>query len=161
MKIVSKADLNRILLLFLLSICSIASSFSQSPYVKKYQPVADSLSRQYGIPTGVILGVAIIESGSGTSRNARLLNNHFGIVGKNNVLKTHGIKTMYRQFPTIEDSYVAFAKLVASKPYYAKLKGNPSCEAWVTSISNYGYSTQPAAWRKTIMNAIRKSGLMK
>src|SRR5688572_4035402 len=68
---------------------------AQSPYIKKFKPLADSLSEEYKIPTAVILGVAIIESGAGTSRNSKLLHNHFGIIGKNDLLKTKGIKSRY------------------------------------------------------------------
>ena len=56
-------------------------AFAQSKYIKQFKPLADSLSEEYKIPTAVILGVAIIESGAGTSRNSKLLHNHFGIVG--------------------------------------------------------------------------------
>src|SRR6202012_48508 len=73
-------------------------AFSQSKYIRKYRPLADSLASESDIPAAIILGVAVIESGSGTSRNCRLLNNHFGIVGKNIVFKTHGVRTKYKQY---------------------------------------------------------------
>ena len=69
-----------VLLLF-----SVLTASAQSRYIKRYQPIADSLSEVYGIPTSVMLGIAIIESGAGSSRNCKLLNNHFGIKGKNDV----------------------------------------------------------------------------
>ena len=75
------------------------SGFTQKPsFREKYQPLADSLAAAYKIPSAVILGVAIIESGNGTSRNSRLLRNFFGIKGKNNLLKTKGIRSSYKQY---------------------------------------------------------------
>lgn len=61
---------------------------AQSKYINTYKGIADSLSKEYNIPLKVIFGIALIESSNGTSRNCRLLKNHFGIVGKNNLLQT-------------------------------------------------------------------------
>ncbi len=90
----------RLLMLILLSVI-FNSSFAQTKFVKKFRPLADSLSTEYGIPASVMLGVSILESSSGTSRNCKLLNNYFGIVGKNKLFKTKGIKTRYKQYDTV------------------------------------------------------------
>lgn len=140
------------LLLFLISVCG----FSQEKYISTYRPVADSLSEAYGIPAAVILGVAFIESGAGTSRNSKLLNNHFGIVGKNNLLKTKGIKSRYKQFPTVASSYIAFCRLLASKKFYPKLKGNMDYKAWLEAMSKAKYSEAPLEWKKRITSVIKK-----
>src|SRR5271169_2393871 len=87
---------------------------AQSKYVQKYSALADSLSEVYGIPSAVMLGIAIIESSSGTSRNCKLLNNHFGIVGRNNLLRTRGIKTKYKQYPDSKSSYIDFCRLMTT-----------------------------------------------
>jgi len=128
----------------------------QDQYVKKYKPLADSLSKTYQIPVKVILAVAIIESGSGTSRNARLMNNHFGIKGKNSLLRTHGIKSAYKQYPSVYDSYLDFVNLLSRRKYYARLKGNPSEEAWFDAMSKAGYSVRPAEWKQLMINAAKR-----
>jgi Bax protein len=97
---------NGLLVLFLLLVFQSVSA--QSKYIKQYKPIADSLSGIYGIPTSVMLGVAIIESGAGKSRNCKLLNNHFGVKGKNDLMKTKGIKSSYKQYTDGRASYVAF-----------------------------------------------------
>ena len=98
------------------------SGFAQTrSFIQKYRPLADSLSVEYGIPTSVILSISILESASGTSRNCRLLNNFFGIVGKNNLLKTRGIKSRYKQYENDTASFVGFCKLQTKKKYYQKL----------------------------------------
>jgi Bax protein len=132
---------------------------SQSKYIRKYRPIADSLSEIYGIPTSVLLGIAIIESGAGSSRNCKLLNNHFGIKGKNDLLKTKGIRTAYKQYPDGRSSYVAFSKLMARKKFYPKLKGNMDHSLWLDAISKSGYSTVPDEWKRNITAAIRKHKL--
>ncbi len=151
----------KIKLLPVLLFCLFATlnGMAQSSYVKRYKPLADSLSDVYGVPTSVMLGVAIIESGAGKSRNCRLLNNHFGIKGKNNLQKTHGIKSSYKQYKDSRASYIAFCQLMTRKKFYSKLKGNKDHHAWLDAISKAGYSTVPDVWKRNITAAIRKHKL--
>ncbi len=146
------------LLVFLL-IFTVHSLFAQSKYIKKYRPLADSLSCVYGVPTSIILGVAILESGSGTSRNCKLLNNHFGIVGKNDLVKTKSIKTRYKQYKDSRASYLDFCKLMAKKRFYKKLKHNPDYKLWAVEISKSGYSEVPDYWKTKVMETIKKNKL--
>lgn len=131
----------------------------QSKYIREYKPIADSLSAIYGIPTSVMLGIAIIESGAGKSRNCRLLNNHFGIKGKNNLVKTNGIKSAYKQYPDGRSSYVAFSQLMTRKKFYKRLKGKMDYKLWLDAISKSGYSTVPLEWKKNITSTIKKHKL--
>jgi flagellum-specific peptidoglycan hydrolase FlgJ len=142
----------------LLFLCSTGSA-QTTAFIKKFKPLADSLSSSYGIPVSIILGVAIIESGNGTSRNCKLLNNYFGTVGKNNLLKTKGIKTRYRQYPDAKASFVDFCAIITRKQYYKKLKGNRDYKLWVEAMSKAGYSEDPDVWRKEVYKAIRNNKL--
>lgn len=136
------------------------SGFTQkSSFREKYQPLADSLATVYKIPSAVILGVAIIESGNGTSRNSRLLHNFFGIKGKNNLLKTKGIRSSYKQYKSDTASFVDFCKLVERKKFYPILAGNPDYKPWILALSKTGYSEVPETWRKLITGAIQKNRL--
>lgn len=155
---ITRTMITKVLLLFsLLFICQAGSA--QSKYIKKFRPIADSLSDEYGVPASVILGVAIMESGSGTSRNCKLLHNHFGIVGKNNLLKTKGVKTRYKQYPDALASYVDFCKLMKKKKFYKRLKGNMDHKLWADAISKAGYSEIPEIWKKRLLDIIRKNKL--
>ena len=151
------AGIRTLLFGLLLVICQ--GAFSQSKYIKRYRSIADSLSEIYKIPASVILGVAILESGSGTSRNSKLLNNHFGIVGKNDLLKTKNIKTRYKQFPDVLASYVDFCKIIKKKKFYKKLKDNKDHTLWVDAISKAGYSEIPEYWRRKVLETIKKNKL--
>lgn len=128
-------------------------------YINKYHDLVEKLSAEYGIPVSVITAISIVESGAGQTKNGRLLNNHFGIVGKNNLLKTKGIKTMFKQYPNAEASFKDFCEMVSRKRYYAKLKGNKSSLLWINAMAKAGYSTQPEVWKKLILNAIKKYNL--
>jgi len=132
---------------------------AQTKYVKKYRPLADSLEKEFGIPASVILGVAIIESSSGTSPNCKLLNNHFGIVGKNKVFKTKRIRTRYKQYPDSRASYIDFCKVLSRKKFYKKLKGNLNYHLWLDAISKSGYSEVPSIWKQRITSAIQRNKL--
>jgi flagellum-specific peptidoglycan hydrolase FlgJ len=113
----------------------------------------------YGVPTSIILGVAILESGAGKSRNCKLLNNHFGIVGKNDLLKTKNIKTRYKQYTDSRASYIDFCKLMRKKKFYKKLKDNNDYKLWVDAISRAGYSEIPDYWKQKVLETIKKNKL--
>lgn len=145
-------------ILWILIICLpvICGAQSTQSYINKYRPLADSLSASYGIPAAVILAVATIESSSGAGKNAKILNNHFGIMGKNKLLKTRKIKTRYKQYPNITASYIDFCNLLAKRKYYKRLKGNINYHLWVDAISKSGYSELPLEWKKRVTMIIKK-----
>jgi flagellum-specific peptidoglycan hydrolase FlgJ len=149
----------RLLLPIFLSLV-LNSGFAQAKsFIKKFRPMADSLSIEYSIPASVILGVSMIESGSGTSRNCKLLNNYFGMAGKNKLYKTKGIKTRYKQYPDALSSFDDFCKLVKKKKFYKKLKGNNDYKLWIDAISKSNYSEIPLIWKQRVLEAIRKNKL--
>ena len=80
-------------ILLVLSFSSVKAQKKHS-YIEKHKEIAAQLSQEYGIPSTVILAVAFVESGGGTSKNSQILNNHFGIVGKNTVNKS----TVFQKF---------------------------------------------------------------
>jgi len=149
----------RIFILLIGLFLSSSSTFSQTAYVKKYQPLATELSEEYGIPIAVILGIAIHESGSGTSRNAKLLNNHFGVKGKNKLQKEKGIYSAYKQYDDVKDSYKDFCKIIKKKKFYSGLKGNRDYTIWIEAISRAGYSVITTVWKERVLSTIRKNKL--
>jgi Bax protein len=150
--------ITRFILLIAMLFPLLATAQTKS-FITKFRPLVDSLSAEYGIPRSLIFGVSIIESSSGTSRNCKLLNNYFGIVGKNNLLKTKGIKTRYKQYDDANASFVHFCKVVSKKKYYKRLKGNGDYRLWTEAMSQHGYSEVPAVWRSRINEAIRTNKL--
>jgi flagellum-specific peptidoglycan hydrolase FlgJ len=129
-------------------------------YIAKYKPLCDSLSVEYGIPSNVILGIAMHESGNGTSRVCRLIHNHFGIVGKNNLRQTHNIKSRYRAYENDTLSFVHFCQYVSARKYYQNLKGSTNINNWLYAVGRAGYCPRPKLWSTMIINILKKSHLL-
>lgn len=125
-------------------------------YIENNRALASELSQQYGIPSAVMLAVAFVETGGGSSRAAKTFNNHFGIVGKNHVTKSR-----YKSFTSKKESFIAFCKLLSRKKYYAALKGNSNYHKWIEEIAAAGYSVQPTEWKRRIHLIINTYGLDK
>ena len=144
------------ILFYLFCFSSSLNLLSQADYFKKNQALADSLGIEFQIPSCLILGVGFLESGGGKSKVAKTLNNHFGIVGKNNLPKNGNFKSKYKYYKSITDSYIGFCNLVASKKYYPELKGNTSIEKWAKAIASQGYARDANAWSKYIIKLTGK-----
>jgi flagellum-specific peptidoglycan hydrolase FlgJ len=127
-----------------------ATERSAQAYVRTYKAIALSKSNEYSIPYKVILGIAIVESGSGQSRTARELNNHFGIVGQNSLKR----KTRYRQYGDVKESYDHFCRVLTRKTFYSSLKSTRNHELWIRAISRTGYSEMPSIWEKRVLGVI-------
>ena len=138
-------------LFLLLVLTSSKQAFAQtSRYIKQYTHLADSLSKVYAIPRNVILAIAVVESSSGSGRVHNLLNNHFGIVGRNNLKITHQIKTRYKQYPNAIASFKDFCVLISKKRFYPELRGEWKSREWVEAISKVGYSAIPSLWMQRV-----------
>ena len=116
--------------------------------------MAAVLYLQYGIPAPVILSVAAVESSGGMGPTARVLNNHFGMVGKNSFVNHKGHKSRYKQYSNELASYVDFCRLMTRKRFYNKLKDNDDCTAWIKAISHCGYSEQPGQWEQKVFSVL-------
>lgn len=143
------------LFIFFILILITQVSRAQTAYIRHYRPLSDSLSAAYGIPTSIILGIAIIESGSCSSQNCKLLNNHFGIVGRNNIFHKKR-KSRYKQYPNSTASYIDFCRLMTRKKFYKTLKGNLNYALWADAISKSGYSEVPSVWKQRLLTTIKK-----
>lgn len=126
-------------------------------YIKKYKPLVEKLSAEYQIPYSIIMSVSIIESGGGKSKNCKLLNNFFGIVGKNSLHKLKGktYRSRFKQYPDAEASFRDFCHKMSKKKFYESLQGNDDYHLWVNAMSKSGYSEFHQIWKKNILNAIK------
>lgn len=151
----TKMKKTRIFLIFLLTMFLSVHSFGQQhKYIQKHTSLAEELSHLYGIPPAIILAIAFVETGGGSSKGAKVYNNHFGIVGKNTV-----VKSRYKSFSTSKESFIAFCELVSNKKYYSSLKGNKDYGAWIKAMASAGYSTQPKEWMRRIQLIIEQQKL--
>lgn len=148
------------LFLFITNTLFSQTRISNQSYIQKYKPLCDSLSARYGIPSLVILGIGIYESDYGNSKVCRLLNNHHGLAGKNNLLKTHGIKSRYKQFETDSLGYVAFCEFVSARKYYKTIPADANIDLWLYTIGRNGYCQNPPIWKKHILQILSKNQLI-
>jgi Bax protein len=149
--------LTKIKLLVLTLLVSVLSVHAQNgSYINNHKVIATLLSRHYGIPAPVILAVAAIESSGGEGPAARVLNNHFGIEGKNGFVNKKGHSSRYKQYANVIASYIDFCKLMTRKRFYNKLKGKQDSKAWVMAISRCGYSEAPEEWTAKVLGVLSK-----
>jgi Bax protein len=143
------------LLCAVFSSTSLGQTHSAKSYITHYAPIAQSMQAKTGIPASVILGVAIIESGHGTSMNSLMLKNHFGIKGTNH-LPSQGINyhSVYRSYSCDEASYGHFCTLIQRKKYYPMLKGSMDYQKWLLKINSGYYSEAGMIWVNKIKRAI-------
>lgn len=127
-------------------------------FFSHYLPAAKSLSREYGIPVSIILGVSALESGSGTSPNARQLNNFFGVTGRNNLKKRH---SLYKQYATPEDSFRDFCDIVSRKRFYHMLKDNMNYNKWLAAMNHASYAGAKSVWIDRVIQIVKKHALDK
>ena len=145
-----------LLIFILIFILITLNHFSQKTYFIDYRELADSLESAYEIPACIILSVAYIESGGGTSNVGRKLNNHFGIKGKNDV-SISGYQSSYKYYSTSRDSFIGFCTLVSSKKYYASMKGSKDHEKWLKTIASYGYAADANKWSTSVLSVLNKN----
>ena len=132
-----------VIMSLVLTLFSVSANAQQKKhnYITTNEQLAEELSEKYGIPSGVILAVAFVETGG-------------GIVGKNKVTKSK-----YKSFDSTRESYEAFCQILSRKKYYSDLKGIKDTAEWVKAIAAAGYSTQPVEWKKRVKMIIEKFNL--
>ena len=137
-------------------------------YIFQYRELAKTISHKYHIPTSVVLGQAILESGSGLSMLAAKGNNHFGVKCFSKTCKQgHCVnanddhhKDFFRVYDNVWQSYEDYGKFL-SKPRYRHLKdyGN-DYKSWLHGLSKAGYATDKGYATKVI-GIIQKHKLYK
>lgn len=158
MNVISRIVKKTLLLLTLIAVVN--TSFGQNKsYIADHKLFAHLLSEHYGIPASVILAVAAVESSGGAGPTARVLNNHFGIVGKNSYVNHRGNKSRYKQYDNEYASYIDFCDMISRKKFYKKLRNNDNPHAWIKAMSNAGYSESPIEWEQKIMSVLRANKL--
>jgi len=127
---------------------------AQNSYISQYKSIATELSQEFGIPSAVILSIAYVETGGGNSNHSKILNNHFGMIGKNTINNSR-----FRSFESSKESFRSFCEMISRKKYYQKMKGNLNNAEWLNAIASAGYASNPSEWKKKINLVIHKFGL--
>lgn len=118
-------------------------------YIDTYKDVAQSNMKKYGIPASIILGQAILESGSGTGALSSQANNHFGIkchkewLGESVKYDDDSIAECFRKYDNSADSFRDHALFLTGRPRYASLfkLEKTDYKAWAKGLKTAGYAT--------------------
>jgi flagellum-specific peptidoglycan hydrolase FlgJ len=118
-------------------------------YIEKYSPVAQMNMKKYGIPASIILGQAILESGSGTGTLCVQANNHFGIkchkdwAGSSVKYDDDSIGECFRKYDNPFDSFRDHAVFLTVGSRYVTLftLDKKDYKAWAKGLKEAGYAT--------------------
>jgi flagellum-specific peptidoglycan hydrolase FlgJ len=154
-------------------------------FIAKVAPAAQASERASCIPASVTIAQAILESSDrngnwGQSREAVECCNYFGIKARQGedyaefktgeVLngKPVVVTARFRKFPSIPDSFVGHAQLIARLPRYAKAMEAARDPHWSTTqaraqafaqfLQEGGYSTNPN-YAAELLKLVKKYGL--
>jgi len=132
--------------------------YTAQSYIQANKDAAIKYMKEYGIPASIILGIAYHESAHGNSKLATYLNNHFGIKGKNNSTE---IKSAYKGYDSVEDSYFDFVNFIESRKQFSILidkYGPGNYKDWVFGIARGGYAAS-SKWASQVIAIIDKHKL--
>ncbi len=96
-------------------------------YIDTYKDVAQYNMKKYGIPASIILGQAILESGSGTGNLCVQANNHFGIkchndwIGESIKYDDDAKDECFRKYDKGADSFRDHSLFLTTRSRYAEL----------------------------------------
>ena len=159
----------------LLIICNLlATNYSPEElthnYIAQFAELSVIEMHRTGVPASITLGQAILESNSGTSTLALKSNNHFGIkckswwngssyYHKDDDKDQYGnlIKSCFRAYDRIEDSYIDHSNFLKQSGHYAQLfqLEKNDFEGWANGLKQCGYATD-TAYSKKLINIIKK-----
>lgn len=132
-----------------------AQAQSTDDYIAERVSYAQELMREHHIPASIILAVAIHESAAGQSKIARYMNNHFGVKGPNTNTE---IRSSYRDYATIEESYDHFIEFLKSRATFSPLfekYDQYDYHGWARGIQRGGYA-RSRSWASQVVGLIRK-----
>lgn len=132
-----------------------ARAQSTEDYIAERLSYAQELMREHKIPASIILAVAIHESAAGQSKIARYMNNHFGVKGPNT---NEEIRSAYRDYPTIEESYDHFIEFLKSRSSFSSLfekYDQYDYRGWARGIQRGGYA-RSRSWASQVVGLIKK-----
>ena len=137
-------------------------------YINKYKDLAIQLQKEYKIPASIKLAQGLLETGAGTSRLARVGNNHFGIKCKEEwrgarIYHDDDAKNeCFRAYRSAEESYLDHALFLSQRIYYVSLFDLNifDYKGWAYGLQSCGYATDPNYGSK-LVSIIERYGLQK
>ena len=127
-------------------------------YINKYKNLAIQLQNEYKIPASIKLAQGLLETGAGSSRLARVGNNHFGIKCKEEwrggrmYHDDDAVGECFRTYKSAEDSYLDHSLFLSQRKYYVSLFDLDiyDYKGWAHGLFKCGYATDKAYGTKLI-----------
>lgn len=134
-------------------------------YIEEYKYLAIDEMIRTGIPASVTIAQAIIESNAGSSKLARITNNHFGIKCKSywsgdqyfhpdDDRDANGnlIPSCFRKYGSVIDSYLDHSEFLMMTEHYKPLFGYDKTEykQWAEGLELCGYASDTQYAEKLI-----------
>ena len=120
-------------------------------YIAQYKEIAKGNMTKYGIPSSIILGQGILESGAGTGPLSVLANNHFGIkchkewTGPSVKYDDDEQQECFRKYNQPSESYEDHSLFLTSRSRYLFLFqfAKDDYKSWANGLKDAGYATDP------------------
>ena len=127
-------------------------------YINKYKNLAIQQQKEYKIPASIKLAQGLLESAAGSSRLARIGNNHFGIKCKEEwrggrMYHDDDAKNeCFRTYKSAEESYLDHSLFLANRKYYVSLfdLNIYDYKGWAHGLQKSGYATDKSYGEKLI-----------
>jgi len=131
---------------------------SYEEYINKYKNLAIQQQKEYNIPASITLAQGLLETGAGTSRLARIGNNHFGIkckeewTGGRMYHDDDAKGECFRTYKSAEDSYIDHSLFLSKRKYYVALFDLDiyDYKGWAHGLQASGYATDKSYGVKLI-----------
>ncbi len=133
-------------------------------FIAKAKPLALKVQEKYGVPYGVCIAQAALETGWGRYIKG---NNYFGIKGQGQEFGTHeyvngkkiNIVDSFRAYESMEDSFEDYGRFLSTQPRYAEAFKVSTPEEFARELQRAGYATDPEYANKLI-SIMRRWGLV-
>ena len=153
-----------LVLLFMNPLLNLKAENPSVNYIAQYKEIAIIEMQRTGIPASIKMAQALLESGAGKSTLAREANNHFGIKcggswegdtffrEDDDYHKGKLIKSCFRKFDSVHDSYMAHSDFLTTQQRYSFLFAIPNHDykAWAKGLRKAGYATDKSYSQKLI-----------
>lgn len=127
-----------------------AASFKPIDYIGQYAKLAQIEQQMYGVPASLTLAQAILETGWGKSKGAKLFNNHFGIhchrrkhYGECVSYIDNGHKVRLLRYNNITASFRSHSEYLTTGKYADLRTICGKSYSWCIELQNRGYSQDP------------------
>ena len=165
--IMSKSIIIALAALLSTTVTQAQENTTRAEYIDRWADVAIEHMEVYGIPASITMAQAILESGSGNSRLARLANNHFGIKCGNNwegeVIHhdDDAVGECFRSYSSAEESFADHAEFLHTRKRYEFLFNTYESDDyvnWAKGLKAAGYATSPT-YAEKLIEIIESEGL--